>query len=195
MLIYPFMCFIIVDIVAFFQVLDFLCLLGGVFWSGVPGLVHLYSFVKANGDPEAWDGGCAVPPPGFLQRGRARACTALAAATRRTGPTNPGRGGRRSCTPQLARTRLPPSGVAASLHPAGGRAGSDAEGWAGPASLASGTPTGPVRPEQSAGGGEERERRCTEGELGTQGWRVSMKCSPPPPCRVDRRVVESVFLR
>lgn len=74
------------------------------------------------------------------------------------------------------------------------RSGSGAEVWAEPASGAPGTPTGPARPEQSASGGEERERRCTEGELGTRGWRVSMRCCPPPLCRVDRKVVDSVFL-
>lgn len=182
MLIDLFMCCIIVDIVAFFQVLDFLCLLGGVFWRCVPGLVHLWRPMGTRrpgmvGARCLLLASCNVDARARAQRWRRR--------RRRAGPgpqtrAAVGCGGRRSCTHQLARTRLPPSGVAASLHPTGRRAGSGAEVWAGPASLAPGTPTGPVRPEQSAGGGEERERRCTEGELGTQGWRVSMRCGPPP---------------
>lgn len=125
----------------------------------------------------------------------ARACTAVAAATRRTGPTLPGCGGRRSCTPS---SHAPGFLLPAWLHPcipqAGEPAGSGAEIWAEPACWAPGTPTGPARPGQSAGGGgEERKRRCTEGELRTREWRVSMRCGPSPPSRVDRRVVEPVF--
>lgn len=112
----------------------------------------------------------------------ARACTAVAAATRRTGPTLPGCGGRRSCTPS---SHAPGFLLPAWLHPcipqAGEPAGSGAEIWAEPACWAPGTPTGPARPGQSAGGGgEERERQCTEGELRTREWRVSMRCGPSP---------------
>lgn len=128
-----------------------------------------------------WVHGASSGLPATWTRARARRWRRRAGPGPHSGAAV-GCGGWRSCTSELARTQFPPSGVAAlSTQRAGRRAGSGAEVWAGRASRAPGTPTGPARPEQSAGGGEERERRCTEGEPGTQGWRVSMRCGSPNP--------------
>lgn len=120
-----------------------------------------------------------MPPPGFLQRGRALVHSSgggdaqdqahtpgllWAAVLHPRALTHSASSFRRGCAPASRR-----------------RAGSCAEVWAEPASGAPGTPTGPARPEQSAGGGEERERLCTEGEVGTRRWWVSMRCGTPNP--------------